>query len=204
MDRYSKTVALLKVLFPLGALGLLSVLFFFADAVDYEARIPFADDEIDEMTASQRISDPRYTAVTSEGHKVSFVAETAFPALIQSGQTTQPRAVGILGTVDFSDGSAAQVSADLARLRDTDDRLDLSSNVVITSSQGYDLHTEHLISAIDRIDAEAPEFVSGTSPMGDIEAGAMKIYAQTGDGGVLMRFTKGVKIVYLPDPTERP
>ena len=57
-DRHSRVVSWLKVLFPLIALALLSTLFLLSRAIEPQAVIPFADNEVQERLRDQHITGP--------------------------------------------------------------------------------------------------------------------------------------------------
>ena len=200
MDRYSRIVAILKVVLPLSALALLSVLFFLSQSQDYTAQIPFADDEIAEMVASQRISAPVHATVTTGGDQIVIRASTASP----QGDTTPAQAQTVTAQYTFADGGRADLVADRVMTTDQPDILRLEDNVHVTSSLGYELVTDLIDTATDVIDLRAPGAVHGTSPMGTLSAGAMTVGAKNGTGPIHMLFTDGVKLIYDPKQTERP
>ena len=79
MDRYSRMVALLKVLLPLAALALLSTLFLISRGVNIEATIPFADHEIEERMRGQQITAPFFSGTTAQGDEITVTASIARP-----------------------------------------------------------------------------------------------------------------------------
>lgn len=200
MDRYSRIVAVLKVALPLSALALLSVLFFLSQSQDYTSQIPFADDEIAEMVESQRITAPIHATVTAGGDEIVIRATDASP---QSADT-RARANAVTARFTFASGGQADLEADRVTTTDRSNELRLMDNVRITSSLGYRLKTDLLDTATDVIDIRAPGPISGDSPLGRIDAGAMSASAKNGDGPIHMLFTDGVKLVYDPKQTERP
>ena len=79
MDRYSRTVAYLKVLLPLTALALLSTLFLISRGIDTEAVIPFAQKDIEERMRGQQLTAPFFSGTTSGGDEIMVTASTARP-----------------------------------------------------------------------------------------------------------------------------
>ena len=75
---------------------------------------------------------------------------------------------------------------------------DARGDVVIDSSTGYVMRTAELQSALRSITADAPQGLTGTSPIGDLSAGALRIRETGGEGEVQLFFTNGVKLVYQP------
>ena len=60
-------VRLLRVILPLAALALLSVLFLLARKPDPQAAIPYARGAIEELSRSPGIGTPEFTTVTADG-----------------------------------------------------------------------------------------------------------------------------------------
>ncbi|NRB34630.1 MAG: hypothetical protein HRU31_07740 [Rhodobacteraceae bacterium] len=200
MDRYSKIVAILKVVLPLSALGILSVLFFLSRSVDYTARIPFADDEIAEMTRTQRITLPEHTAVTQDGDQIRIRAGQASPET----ENAPAQAQEVIAEILFADGSRTDLIARRAQTTDRPNVVRLVDQVNITSSLGYVVSTDLINTATNRIDLWTPSPVSGYAPMGQIDAGGMLVRSENNSGDIHMLFTRGVKLVYLPKQIERP
>ena len=78
-DTYSRVIAWLKILLPLVALGILSILFLVARTIDPAQNLPFADVDIAEITRDQRVSRPNFSAVTADGAAITLSASTARP-----------------------------------------------------------------------------------------------------------------------------
>jgi lipopolysaccharide export system protein LptC len=58
LDRYSRTIAFLKVLLPLTALAILATLFLLSRSEDTVATIPFAEDDVSSRTRDQQVTRP--------------------------------------------------------------------------------------------------------------------------------------------------
>jgi lipopolysaccharide export system protein LptC len=200
MDRYSRIVAILKVVFPLSALALLSVLFLLSNSTDFTVRLPFAEDEIAKMTREQRVTAPDHAAVTENGDRIKITATQASPG----DNSTPANAASIHAQLDIAKGGFIRVTANKGQLKSTSKMARFIGNVHVVSSQGYDLQTNLIDTAIDRIHADAPGNVHGLSPMGTLVAGSMTIRSKNDDGSVHMVFTNGVKLVYQPKQPERP
>ncbi|SFE51027.1 LPS export ABC transporter periplasmic protein LptC [Roseivivax sediminis] len=196
---YSRIVSWLKLLLPLVALGLLSTIFLFARNADPTANIPVATARDLAGRASQMVTDPRYSGTTDSGASVTLTAARARPDPEAEGQI---RAETLEAAMAFEDGSRIDLAAPDARLRDSDDEVQLSGGVTITSSQGYRLTTDSLTAAMTRIEAQSGGAVRGEGPAGTIEAGRLRI-EETGSegarpGDVRLLFTGGVDVVYEP------
>lgn len=198
ISTYSGLIAGLKVLLPLAALALLSSLFLLSRTITPGQEVPFLDDA-SEIPTSDSIAAPYYSGSTPEGHAVLITAETARP------MEDDPEgfiAQKLDATFDLIDGSRLHVVADEAQVNEPDDYLGLSGSVVITSSAGYVVRTEKLISSLHQIRAESPGAVNATSPMGVLDAGQFRVTQSDENNNVQMVFTNGVKLIYEPAKQE--
>lgn len=193
-DRYSRTVAWLKVAFPLAALALLSTLFLLSRVVDPTEAIPFADTEVRERLLNQQISGPYYSGTSANGDQIAFVAETVTTPNSLSGVS---RADDVFLKILVANGSTINVTSRSAMVNVADDVADLTGNVVITTSTGYVVTSELLSARITNLDLRSPDTVFATTPAGDLVAGSMHLTTQ-GDDTTQLIFTNGVKLIYLP------
>ncbi|MEE4189011.1 MAG: hypothetical protein V2I76_11270 [Roseobacter sp.] len=195
-DRYSRTVAWLKVSLPLIALAILSTLFLLSRAVDQPVAIPFADSEVQARLNNQQVTGPYFSSVSANGDKIDFVADTVTAARDSVG-TNEADNVDVL--VEFSTGVEATLRAHHARISIADDRSRLTGDVEITTSRGYVLNTALLLVRMSSVDLNSPGPISGMTPVGPINAGTMHYFvdADTGEGQLV--FTNGVKLLYLPE-----
>jgi lipopolysaccharide export system protein LptC len=198
-DRYSRLVALLKVSLPLLALGLLSTLFLISRAVDPPASIPFADAEVQQRLSSQQVTGPYFSGTSVTGDQIAFVAETV---TTPNGETGINRAEQIDLQVEMVSGTRLTVKAAEAEVDIPRDRTDLTGDVEITTSTGYVLNTDLLQLRIARLEMVSPDRVTGQTPVGDIEAGQMRVFTPEGQTESLMLFTDGVKLIYRNEPAK--
>jgi len=195
-DRYSRTVAWLKVAFPLAALALLSTLFLLSRAMETETAIPFADKEIQDRLRDQQITGPFFSGTTASGDQISFAAQTLVTLEERAGAN---RAKDVTASMITTGGATFDLNADIAELDIATDSALLSGNVIIETSQGYQLSTEGLNSKVSTIDIIAPNRVTATGPIGQLEAGNMRIFTPNGTESMQMVFSKGVNLVYTPN-----
>lgn len=199
LDRYSQLVGWLKVLLPLLALAILSTLFLLSRVVDPESAIPFADKEIQDRLRDQQVTGPVYSGVTADGDELSFAAQklTRPP-----GQTGANDAEEVEVTLDLVGGSQVRLTSDTGRFDMAENRADLEGNVIITTSTGYRLTSDTLITQLSTLDVESPGPVQGNGPLGTLDAGAMNLKAGKGGNAAQLVFTNGVKLVYTPQSIE--
>ncbi len=191
---HSTVVAGLKVLLPLTAVGLLATIFLLSRGGSDQPELTFFQDA-SEIPERDTVTAPYYTGSTPEGHAVSITAASAQP---MADDPAGVLADGLKASFRLTDGSRINITADQAGVNEPADRMSLTGGVVIDSSIGYLLETPGLQSALRAVNVDAPDGVTGTSPIGDLSAGALRIRDTGREGEVQMFFTKGVKLVYQP------
>ena len=191
---YSQVIAGLKLLLPLAALGLLSTMFMLSRTVEPESSVPFLEDEA-AIPGRDSVSAPYYTGSTPEGHAVAITADTARPMADDPAGLVAEK---LNADFDLTDGSTINIVALSASVNEPNDHLELTGDVVIDSSQGYQVRTELLVSALRRIHAETPDMVDATGPIGELQAGRFQIREEAETGNVQLFFTNGVKLIYEP------
>ncbi len=194
-DRYSRMVTLLKVMLPLLALGILSTLFLISRVVDRPTVIPFADTEVLERLTNQQVTGPYYSSITNKGDQIAFVAEKV---TTPDGQTGQNKAEDVDVTIDTTSGSQINVTAQHADVNIAADQTDLIGDVVVVTSTGYVMRSELLKLKMSQLDMTSPDAVTATTPLGDLEAGAMHVFTPEGASDSHFLFTRGVKLLYQP------
>ena len=190
---HSRIVMILKVTLPLVALAILSSLFLFSREINPEDAIPYADVEIADRLAQPRMTGAGFSTVTSDGATLTLSADTAAPS--EGGG----RATGLKGELSSPDGFRTEISAASGQLDRTAGTLVLDSGVRLATSTGYLVTTDQLTLGIDRSFMESGGAVLATAPMGQLEAGGLRMDV-TGDGkSHLLVFNKGVRLIYQPN-----
>lgn len=197
MDGYSKLVAWLKVLLPLTALALLSTLFLLSRNIDPVASIPFAETEIQERLRGQQVTAPFYSGTSSSGDRISVSAGTMVTADDENNAATD-----LAAHIDLSSGTRVVLFSDTGEFDLAHGASSLAGNVVITTSTGYKLNSDELLTDFENMTVRSPGPVTGTGLSGTLEAGQMRL-EKTDDGeNAQLVFTKGVKLVYRPEELE--
>lgn len=194
-DRYSRTVALLKVLLPLAALSILSTLFLLSRTINPEQSIPFADSEVQDRLRDQQITGPFFSGTTADGDELALTAEKI---TTPEGATGINQAENVTLNAIRTSGLKLSVQAKMVQLDMTRNRAALSGDVILTTSSGYVVKTDRLNSRLSSLDLAAPKGVTATGPLGKLTAQEMKLSAPSGDGTAQLLFTQGVKLVYEP------
>jgi lipopolysaccharide export system protein LptC len=194
MDRYSRMIAFLKVLLPLMALALLSTLFLLSRNTEPMASIPFAEAEVNERMRDQQITGPFFSGSTEQGDQISFSAGKIGVA-DGNGRVT---ANDISAQIDLSSGARLVFFADLGEVDIANDTSILSGKVLITTSTGYKINSERLVSAMTSLNMESPDKIIAEGPLGTFSAGSMRLTFSEKTKFTQMIFTNAVKLIYDP------
>lgn len=195
-DRHSRTIALLKVAFPLAALALLSTLFLLSRAIETETAIPFADKEIQDRLRDQQITGPFFSGSTPDGDNISFSAQRL---ITLEGRVGTNRAEGATASLETAGGAKFDVEADIVELDIAANMAALTGNVSMVTSTGYHVNTEQLNTLVSTLDITAPEKVTVDGPLGTLVAGKMRVFSPNQGDSTQMLFSGGVKLVYTPN-----
>ena len=194
---YSRFISLLKIVLSLLALGLLSTLFLVQRNIgnNSDGIVPFADVELEKRLKNQQITAPFFSGKTSDGHLVAFNAETAQPNVDDAGHSEASK---IDAQIDLADGSRLTMSSELGVIDNKAHEATLMGEVTLTSSNGYTLTSQRLISGMRELEIRSPGEVLGTGPAGDFTAGKMHVLNDIDEDAVYLFFTNGVKLIYTP------
>ncbi|WP_246156753.1 LPS export ABC transporter periplasmic protein LptC [Aquicoccus porphyridii] len=198
-DFYSRLVAWLKILLPLAALGILSTLFLLSRNIDPATTIPFTTIDLRERARDERVTAPEFAGATEQGDLILFRSSSARP---DPENPSRGLADTLSARITFASGATITFTAEEGIVDQRRDRAELSGDVVVTSSTGYEITTEHLISGMRTIHAETPGAVAGTGPPGDFTAGRMLLTTDENGENARLLFTDGVKLLYDPQDTK--
>lgn len=199
-NSYSRLVAWLKVLLPLGALAILSTMFLVARTIDPSQAIPFAQIDVNELAREQRITAPHYTSVTADGTAISVSADSAKP---DPGIAGRAAATGLKARIETPEGGTADLAAAQGQVDTGADRVVFEGAVTIDTATGWHLTAPRLTSALQQTDVTADGPVTGTGPAGTLEAGGLRLTSgDRQDSSYVLVFSGGVKLVYDPVPKE--
>ena len=199
MDGYSRLVALLKVLLPLAALALLSTLFLLSRGVDPDATIPFAKTEIQDRLRERQITAPFFSGVTEKGEEILVTATAARPGIFSGNASAD----NLSGRITLVGGTLVFLSALKGTIEADKNRVSFQGTVDMETSQGFQMTSETLHSALDIVAIESPGLVKGTSPIGTFTAGMMLLTQGSETKDAVLQFKNGVKLIYDPKQIER-
>ena len=199
-NTYSRFVATVKVLLPLAALALLSTMFLLSRKVDPTASIPLARVDVERMVREQSISAPTYATVSANGTAISITADRVVP---EAGGNNQALAEALVARFEYPDGTVTDVRSDGGRMSTTEGWAVLEGNVVLDTSDGMQMTTEALKTALNGDWLRSDVAVTVTGPLGRLEAESMEIlHSKTLPGRYVANFNGGVKLLYTPSNTK--
>lgn len=195
---YSGLVAWMKIILPLVALGLLSILFLISRKVD-PTRQPIVEINLEQRAREQGATRPSFAGVTQGGDEVTILAARARPDL------EDPRhifAEDISAELRLSRGTMIEITAQNAEMNQGDLTASLDGDVIFRADNGYEVRTERLNTRLDVLYADTPGPVQGFGPPGEITAGRMLLTSDKESGEAEILFTAGVKLIYTPGNTK--
>jgi lipopolysaccharide export system protein LptC len=192
-------VAIAKIALPLVALALLASLFVYSKTSPVRDGLIFADSELRRMASEARITNPRFSGVTTAGDAFSVSATIATPDAPKPGRIDleDPST-----SISFASGVDLATSAKTGSLDIKTNIARLTGDVFLETSTGYRVETGEIVMNFRTGNVESPDGVLATGPIGRIEAGSMQLLQDldknSGGGQSVLIFKKGVKVLYNP------
>jgi len=192
---YSRVVAWMKVLLPLGAVALIAAIFVTARDKGDLTKI-FTAEELATLGAGLRLDSPRFAGVTERGEPFAIRADWALP------DSAMPRFIDLErpeGEIELNDGRTIAARAATGQMHRAEKILVLEGGVVLDTSDGYHVETEMVELDLDAKTAIAPGPVIGTGPRGQIHAGSFRAVA--GEDSIVagkIWFENRVRLVFIP------
>ncbi|WP_134678605.1 LPS export ABC transporter periplasmic protein LptC [Paracoccus ravus] len=189
----SRIVAWLRVILPLTALALLSVLFLLGRKPETTPAIPYATVDPQDLAERQAVTAPRYSGVTSNGAQLTIVAAEGEPGT----GPDQGRMRDIRVTLRAKDGRAADLSAGTAAL--DDQSMSLTEGARMTTADGWIVTAPEFHAALLEGRLTADREVNVLAPFGRMTAGGMELRPKApGDPDHVLDLTGGVRLIYRP------
>lgn len=186
----SRIVRGLRLILPLGALGLLSVLFLLGRSPEPDAAIPYATDtSAADLERGAGMTGADYAGVTRDGTRLRLAADHAVP----SG--SDGAATGLRLSWDSPGGLTAELTAPDAQI--AEGRVHLTGGVRLTTSTGWSLSAPEAVAetAADRLDATGG--VAAEAPFGRVTADALRL-TRSPQGTHVLDLNGRVRLVYHP------
>lgn len=196
---HTRLVNWAKIILPLVALGLLSTLFLLSRKVDLSDQIPISDVDLTQRAHDQGVTNPSFAGVTMGGEEVSFRAQSVRPDPADRDILLAERAQAKL---TLNGGGVVDISSLRGTTNQAEMTAQLDGNVRFVTTTGYDILTESITTRFSTLYAETPGEIVGTGPPGDLRAGRMVLTSDPETGAANLRFTDGVKLIYMPAKPE--
>lgn len=195
---------------PAVAVLLLGLVLLWDNDGDEPAGLTFSEADLEALRTGLKITRPQFSGTSLTGDVYDFRAETVEPRDLEM---TTADAETLFGKVDYRNGPVVELRSERARIDIPEQIVVLETGIEIKSSDGYVAHAERVEVNIAFSTLEAKGPVTANGPPGDIESAALSIVPaeEPGranfDNDVLMRFTGGVKVTYIPstgtDPEQK-
>lgn len=192
---YSVAIRTVKIVLPLLALGILSLLVLLARQAPRGEPLRIVDGGVAALAEREQVGTPRHSGISADGTDFTLTANQAW-----SDETveTVTRGVGLRGVFGAQDGYIYDVTADEGR-SDAERRMSfLEGDVVIKASNGYTLRTDAMRIRNDYTYLTSLAPVHAEGPRGTIDAGRMEIFLQPGDNTrTRIVFREGVRVFHV-------
>ncbi len=195
-ELHTRIVALLKIGFPILAIGMLMSVFVLGPSEEDGAEIFFSEADVDQLGQGLQITNPTFTGKTESGDSFIFKADLVEPDAAPPTRATITR---LRGEIDFGTGTTLSVSSEGGELEIPDQILDLAGSVRLATPDGHDLAADQLsINLADGVLTGRGQ-VRGTGPMGRITSETLEVRPSApGSETRLFSFGNGVRLVYDP------
>lgn len=195
-NAYSRLVFWLKILLPLAALVILSVMFLIARTIDPSRAIPFAKVDVTQIARDARISEPTYAGVTEGGSAVTLTASEVRPNAEGKGHSLAKDP-----TLSYTSpsGNVASAQAQTGILDQPGNLATMTGDVKIDTSNGYHVRAPHMEATLDKTRMDATGGIRATAPMGRITADSLTITPdKLAQKDYVLVFTGNVRLLYSP------
>jgi lipopolysaccharide export system protein LptC len=191
--RYSRIVRWMKIALPVGAVLMIGAIFLVGRerAAVFD---PGSAAQIAAMGTGMRLDNPRFSGVTEDGDPFVVTAEWALPDGAMPNRIDLEKPVGELQMGE----QTVTVTAATGELWREEERLRLTGDVVLETSDGYRVRTPVVEVNIDARTAEAPERLHAEGPRGGIEADRVRVVRGTGEEEMTVRFEGNVRVTWQP------
>ena len=199
INTYSKIVKWSKYIMPIMALMLFSSIFVFGKKDALRSGNIKIDNEMVNLTTDQKITNPQFSGLTNFGD--TFILK-AFEAMPDSPTPEKIYLVEPNLEFDALNGIGFKVSSDNGSVNFIKQSAQLTGNVYINMTNGYEAFSEKIKLNLKLGSLTAPGSVEAVGPSGKIIAGSMELLKDidisTSQINGNLKFSNGVRLVYLP------
>ena len=188
---YSNTIFYLKLVLFFAGLIAIVLIFLSAKKIELSTEVPFAKD-INVTSLKDGLTKPLHSSITNSGDVLQIAAEQ----IISTNKKDTALIKSVSFTVSTDEGSEVLLSAKKALFSKGDKSLTFKENVVLKAADKLRLSSKEIYTALDRTLIQATGPVSGLLSNTKIDAGQLDIFRESVSSDLVIRFTKGVKMIY--------
>ena len=188
---YSNTIFYLKLVLFFAGLIAIVLIFLSAKKIELSTEVPFAKD-INVTSLNDGLTKPLHSSITNSGDVLQIAAEQ----IIKKKKKDTALIKSVSFTVSTDEGSEVLLSAKKALFSKGDKSLTFKENVVLKAADKLRLSSKEIYTALDRTLIQATGPVSGLLSNTKIDAGQLDIFRESVSSDLVIRFTKGVKMIY--------
>jgi len=176
---YSRFIKRVKFALPLMALLLIALLFGW-NSFEGNKIIPINEQDVQpkikQEIGKNELINPKFESIDAKGQPFRLTADKAVQENKGESDMFLDNPSGI---IDLNSGENFSVKSNSGIYRQLEETLDLSDNVILSHSQGYDLYTDvlHVDMAANKAWSKHPVRVTG--PEGNIQAQGIQASAQS-------------------------
>lgn len=199
-NAYSRIVAATKVILPIIALGILSLLFIVSQPDREGEPLRFVDIDRPDLAQEEHLARPDYRSVTEAGSILRLEAVELRPI---PEQEDSYRGTQLSGRIDRTDGVSYTMTSQAGRLDEIAGTAWLTGDVQLIRDDGHTALSEELEIKTDLSLLVSPGPVHVFGPLGTLDADRMEMRGQPDLGsGTVTVFTGNVRLLYDPEETD--
>lgn len=188
----TRVVGAAKLILPLTALALLSMVFLLAESVDPGRALETASIDVQDRARDPRLLGARFAGVTEDGGAIRIEAETA---RTDPAATLRFQVEGLALWLDQPGAGSVTARAQSGQIDRGRGDFHMEGEIRLTADPGYRLTASRIDGLLDRTRIEVAGPVTGQTPAGRIRAGNLTVSAP-GPGTTRLHFRDGVHVLY--------
>ena len=188
---YSNTIFYLKLVLFFAGLFAIVLIFLSAKKIELSTEVPFAKD-INVTSLNDGLTKPLHSSITNSGDVLQIAAEQ----IVSTNKKDTALIKSVSFTVSTDEGSEVLLSAKKAIFSKGNKSLTFKENVILKAADKLRLSSKEIYTALDRTLIKATGPVSGSLSNTKIDAGQLDIFRESVSSDLVIRFTKGVKMIY--------
>lgn len=199
INTYSKIIRWSKFIMPVMAIILFSSIFVLGKKDALRSGNIKIDTEMVNLTTDQKITNPQFSGLTNFGDAFILKAIEAMP------DSPTPEKIDLVEpSLKFNalNGIGFKVSSDSGSVNFIKQSAQLTGNVYINMTNGYEAFSENINLNLKLGSLIAPGSVEAVGPSGKIIAGSMELLKDidinTSQVNANLNFSNGVRLIYLP------